>query len=123
MGDPVMVRDYSKSQDPLTKGIIVSNLGPVMCRVQVEDFLGKRHVDQLKDLSGTTILTAPFGPKHELLPRPSLPPVVDTSLLKDYPDTPAIPPSSRTPSQMETNTVLSEVGTKKTSMTKSRLIN
>ena len=55
VGDPVLVQDYRKIRDPWTKGVIVSKLGPVTYRVQVEDFFWKRHTDQLKDLSGTKI--------------------------------------------------------------------
>ena len=57
VGDPVLTRDYRKSQDPWTKGVIISKLGPVTYHVQVEDFIWKRHIDQLKDLLGTKIQT------------------------------------------------------------------
>ena len=55
VGDPVLVQDYRKSQDPWAKGVTVAKLGPVTYRVQVKEFFWKRHIDQLKDLSGTKI--------------------------------------------------------------------
>jgi len=55
VGDPVLTRDYRKSRDPWTRGVIISKLGPVTYRAQVEDFTWKRHIDQLKDLSRTEI--------------------------------------------------------------------
>ena len=41
IGDPVLTRDYRKSHNPWTKGVIISKLGPVTYRVQVEDFIWK----------------------------------------------------------------------------------
>lgn len=55
VGDPVLVQDYRKSQDPWVKGVVVTKLGPVTYRVQVKELFWKRHIDQLKDLSGTKI--------------------------------------------------------------------
>ena len=37
VGDPVLNRDYKNSRTPWTKGVIISRLGPVTYRVQVED--------------------------------------------------------------------------------------
>ena len=39
----------------MDQGCLISRLGPVTYRIQVEDFIWKRHIDQLKDLSGTKI--------------------------------------------------------------------
>ena len=55
VGDPVLVPDYRKSQDPWVKGVVVAKLVPVTYRVQVKVFFWKRHIDQLKDLSGIEI--------------------------------------------------------------------
>ena len=41
VGDPVLVQDYRKSRDPWSKGVIVSKLGPVTYRLQVDSFFGK----------------------------------------------------------------------------------
>lgn len=50
-----MVQDYRKRQDPRVKGKVVAKLGLLTYRVQVKEFIWKRHIDQLKDLSGTKI--------------------------------------------------------------------
>ena len=50
-----MVQDYRKRQDPWVKGKVVAKLGLLTYRVQVKEFIWKRHIDQLKDLSGTNI--------------------------------------------------------------------
>ena len=55
VGDPVLIRDYKKSHNPWTKGVIISKQGPVTYGVQVEDFIWKQHIDRMKDLSGTKI--------------------------------------------------------------------
>ena len=55
VGDHVLIRDYKKSHNPWTKGVIISKQGPVTYGVQVEDFIWKQHIDRLKDLSGTKI--------------------------------------------------------------------
>jgi len=95
-GDPVHTRDYKKSRDPWTKGVIKSKLGPVTYRVQVEDFIWKRHIDQRKDLSGTKIQPE-AGEVTEDLPlqpsqvQPAAEPVISKryfyspSQAKDYP--------------------------------------
>ena len=54
-GDPVLVKDYRARKDPWVKGVIQTKLTPVTYRVQVGELLWKRHVDQLRDLSGSTI--------------------------------------------------------------------
>ena len=51
--DLVLALDYRKNQEIWTKGGIISKLGPVTYRVQVQVFIWKSHIDQLKDLSGT----------------------------------------------------------------------
>ena len=55
VGDPVLVPGYRKSQDPWVKGVVVAKLGPMTYRVQVKVFFWKRHIDQLKNLSGIEI--------------------------------------------------------------------
>ena len=67
VGYPVLTRDYRKSRDPWTKGVMISKLGPMTYCVQVEDFIWKRHIDQLKDLSGTKIQPE-AGERTEELP-------------------------------------------------------
>ena len=62
VGDPVLVQAYRKSRDPWSKHIIVSKLGPVTYRVQVDSFFWKKHIDQLKDLPGTKL---PFPRQRE----------------------------------------------------------
>lgn len=57
VGDPVMVRDYRENKR-WRKGVIVRKLGPVTYTVQVGDLIWKRHIDQLKDLSGSTFCDA-----------------------------------------------------------------
>ena len=69
VGDPVLVQDYRKSRDPWSKGVIVSKLGPVTYCVQVDSFFWKRHVDQLKDLSGTKLPFPRQGESEVVLPQ------------------------------------------------------
>ena len=91
VGDPVLIRDYRESRNPWTKGVIISKLGPVTYRVQVEDFIWKRHIDQLimKDLSGTKIQPEAGEPTKDLLLHPrQAPPAVEPVLAKDYPCSP-----------------------------------
>jgi len=49
----------------------MSKLGPVTYRVQVEDFIWKRHIDKLKDLSGTKIQPEAGEVTEDLLLQPS----------------------------------------------------
>ena len=69
VGDPVLVQDYRKSRDPWSKGVIVSKLGPVTYRLQVDSFFWKRHIDQLKDLSGTKLPFPRQGESEVVLPQ------------------------------------------------------
>ena len=85
VGDPVLTRDYRKSHGPWTKGVIISKLGPVTYRVQVEDFIWKRHIDQLKDLSGTKIQPESGEVTEDLLLQPSqVQPTAEPVLPKEY---------------------------------------
>ena len=68
-GDPGLVQDYRKSRDPWCKGVIVSKLGPVTYRVQVDSFIWKRHIDQLKDLSGAQLPFPRQGESKFVLPQ------------------------------------------------------
>jgi transposase InsO family protein len=53
VGDPVLVRDYRKnSSDTWIRGVILKQLSPVTYRVQCDQYVWKRHIDQLLDLSG-----------------------------------------------------------------------
>ena len=88
VGDPVLIRDYRKSHNPWTKGVVISKLGPVTYCVQVEDFIWKRHIDQLKDLLGTKIQPE-AGEVTELLLQPrQAQPAAEPVLPKDYPYSP-----------------------------------
>ena len=69
VGDPVLVQDYRKNRDPWSKGVIVSKLGPVTYRVQVDSFFWKRHIDQLKDLSATKLPFPRQGESKVVLPQ------------------------------------------------------
>ena len=69
VGDPVLVQDYRKGRDPWSKGVIVSKLGPVTYRVQVDSFFWKRHIDQLIDLSGTKLPFPRQGESEVVLPQ------------------------------------------------------
>ena len=51
-GEPVIVRDYRSRKSSGIKGVIQDRLGPITYRVQVEDLLWKRQVDQLRSLAG-----------------------------------------------------------------------
>ena len=54
--------------------------------VQVEDFIWKQHIDQLKDLSGTKIQPEAGEATEDLLLHPSqAQPAVEPVLAKDYP--------------------------------------
>lgn len=53
VGDVVHVRDYRKSTETWTKGVVVKRFGPVTYLVQVDDVYWKRHIDQLRDISNT----------------------------------------------------------------------
>ena len=44
IGDPVLMRDYRKSHNPWTKGVIISKLGPVTYHIQVDDFIWKQRI-------------------------------------------------------------------------------
>ena len=57
VGDPVMVRDY-RSNKAWQKGVILCRLGPVTYTVQVGDLIWKRHVDQLRNISGSKVCDA-----------------------------------------------------------------
>ena len=103
VGDPVLFREYRKSHNPWTKGVIISKLGPVTYRVQVEDFIWKRHIDQLKDLSGTKIQAEAGEVTEDLLLQPrQAQPAVEPVLPKDYfcsppqaKDYPKLPPQAK----------------------------
>ena len=69
VGDPVLVQDYRKSRDPWSKGVIVSKLGPVTYRLQVDSFFWKRHIDQLKHLYGTKLPFPRQGESEIVLPQ------------------------------------------------------
>ena len=47
-GDLVWAQDYSSRSSKWTEGVIDSVLGPVTYQVRVENYLWKRHIDQLK---------------------------------------------------------------------------
>ena len=58
-------------------------------RVQVEDFIWKRHIDQLKNLSGTKIHPEAGEVTEDLLLQPpQAQPAVEPVLPKDYPYSP-----------------------------------
>ena len=81
-GDPVLFREYRKSQNTWTKGVIISKLGLVTYPVQVEDFIWKRST---KDLSGTKILPEAGEVTEDLLLQPcQAQPAVEPVLPKDY---------------------------------------
>ena len=89
VGDPVLIRDYRNSHNPSTKGVVISKLGPVTCGVQVEYFIWKRHIDQLKDLSETKIQPEAGEVTEDLLLQPRQDqPAVEPVLPKDYPYSP-----------------------------------
>jgi hypothetical protein len=48
IGQRVLVSDFRGGKEHWTVGVIVSKLGPVTYRVQVEDYIWKRHVDQIR---------------------------------------------------------------------------
>ena len=103
VADPVTIRNYRNSHNPWTKGVIISKLGPVPYRVQVEDFIWKRHIDQLKDLSGTKIQPEAGKVTQDLLLQPrQAKPAVEPVLAKDCPysppqakDYPKTPPQAK----------------------------
>ena len=47
-GDLVWTQDYRSRSSKWTEGVIDSALGPVTYQVRVENYLWKRHIDQLK---------------------------------------------------------------------------
>ena len=85
VGDPVFTRDYRKSRDPWTKGVMISKLGPMTYCVQVEDFIWKRHIDQLKDLLGTKIQPEAGERTEELPLQPGqVQPAAEPFVAKEY---------------------------------------
>ena len=69
IGDPVMVKDYRQRRDPWVKGVIQMRLSPITYRVQVGDLFWKRHVDQLRSLTGSTFPDG-IGPPPDVMPQP-----------------------------------------------------
>ena len=54
-GEPVLARDYRNQRTAWTKGVIQDRLGPVTYRVQVGKLFWKRHIDQLRELTGSKV--------------------------------------------------------------------
>ena len=69
----------------MDQGCLISRLGPVTYRIQVEDFIWKRHIHQLKDLSRTKIQPEAGEVAEDLLLQPcQAQPAVEPVLPKDY---------------------------------------
>jgi len=58
IGEPVLVRDYRGRAETWITGVIVKSLGPVTYRVQVDNLLWKRHVDQLRSVTSRSVATS-----------------------------------------------------------------
>lgn len=52
IGEPVMAKDYQAQKSKWTQGVIQDQIGPVTYQVQVGDLFWKRHLDQLRSITG-----------------------------------------------------------------------
>ena len=75
VGDPVLVKDYRNRKETWVRGVVICKLSPVTYRVQVEELIWKRHINQIIDLSGSSIADEPQNPQDcPLQLDPILPP-------------------------------------------------
>jgi len=87
IGERVMARDYRKPKACWINGVIVAKLGPMTYKVQVDELIWKRHVDQLRDIS---LSNAQFASEIEdtkwIPPLSTLQPVIRQELPANVPN-------------------------------------